>query len=269
LFSDMRGFTALSEKLEPRRILGILNTLFGALGKEIVGTLGTIDKFIGDAIMAIWNAPVDVKDHERQALATALGMRRTLAELNRTDAFRLRADKAPVDTLGIGMGINTGEALVGNMGLETRFDYSALGDTVNVASRVESACKEVGYDILVTEAVRLAVPDYAFLEAGGVSLKGKSDRVIIHLLVGDAALAETGAFKLLRATHTEALAALRAGNDTTGAIAECVALSAQVEPGLRKFYGQLAGRRDDFAALPLTPSLSPEGRGGDVALSGV
>jgi adenylate cyclase len=256
LFSDMRGFTSLSEKLEPRRILAILNTLFGALGHEIIGRMGTIDKFIGDAIMAFWNAPVDVPDHERKALRAALAMRQKLAELNHTDAFHLRADKAAVQELGIGIGISTGEALVGNMGLETRFDYSALGDTVNVASRVESACKEVGYDILVADPVRVIVSDFAFLEAGALALKGKAERVVIYLLVGDAELAKSGAFHLLRVTHAEALEALRAGGDTRGAIAECIALSAKLEPGLRKFYELLPGRRMDFVStetvVPIT-----------------
>ena len=258
LFSDMRGFTSLSEKLEPRRILTILNTLFGALGHEIIGRMGTIDKFIGDAIMAFWNAPVDVPDHERKALRAALGMRQKLAELNQGDAFHLKADKAAVAELGIGIGISTGEALVGNMGLETRFDYSALGDTVNVASRVESACKEVGYDILVADPVRLIVSDFAFLEAGALALKGKAERVVIYLLVGDAALAKSGAFSLLKATHAEALEALRTGRDTSGAIAECLALSAKLEPGLRKFYEQLPSRRMDFVStetvVPITPA---------------
>jgi len=258
LFSDMRGFTSLSEKLEPRRILTILNTLFGALGHEIVGRMGTIDKFIGDAIMAFWNAPVDVPDHERKALRAALGMRQKLAELNQQDAFHLKADKAAVQQLGIGIGISTGEALVGNMGLETRFDYSALGDTVNVASRVESACKEVGYDILVADPVRLIVSDFAFLEAGALALKGKAERVVIYLLVGDADLAKSGAFSLLKATHTEALAALRSGRDTRGAIAECQALAAKLEPGLKKFYELLPGRHMDFVAtetvVPITPA---------------
>ncbi|CAN7311439.1 adenylate/guanylate cyclase domain-containing protein [Devosia sp. LjRoot16] len=258
LFSDMRGFTSLSEKLEPRRILAILNTLFGALGHEIIGRMGTIDKFIGDAIMAFWNAPVDVPDHERKALRSALGMRQKLAELNHTDAFHLRADKAAVGELGIGIGISTGEALVGNMGLETRFDYSALGDTVNVASRVESACKEVGYDILVADPVRVIVSDFAFLEAGALALKGKAERVVIYLLVGDAELAKSGAFHLLRVTHAEALEALRTGRDTRGAIAECIALSAKLEPGLKKFYELLPGRRMDFVStetvVPITPA---------------
>jgi len=258
LFSDMRGFTSLSEKLEPRRILAILNTLFGALGHEIIGRMGTIDKFIGDAIMAFWNAPVDVPDHERKALRSALAMRQKLAELNQTDAFHLRADKAAVQELGIGIGISTGEALVGNMGLETRFDYSALGDTVNVASRVESACKEVGYDILVADPVRVIVSDFAFLEAGALTLKGKAERVAIYLLVGDAELAKSGAFHLLRVTHAEALEALRTGADTRGAIAECIALSAKLEPGLKKFYELLPGRRMDFVStetvVPITPA---------------
>lgn len=259
LFSDMRGFTSLSERLEPKRILTILNTLFGALGAEITGRLGTIDKFIGDAIMAFWNAPVDVPDHERKALRAALGMREKLAELNRHDAFHLKAERAPTQELGIGIGISTGEALVGNMGLETRFDYSALGDTVNIASRVESACKEVGYDILVADPVPLIAADFAFLDAGTLVLKGKAERVGIHLLVGDAALAKSGAFHLLRITHAEALEALRTGKDTTGALAECLALAAKVEPGLKGFYEKLPGRAADFAEaiVHTTPAATP------------
>jgi adenylate cyclase len=262
LFSDMRGFTALSEKVAPDRILTILNTLFGNLGAEIVGRMGTIDKFIGDAIMAFWNAPVDVPDHERKALRAALGMREKLAELNKADAFQLRATKAPVEALGIGIGLCSGEALVGNMGLETRFDYSALGDTVNVASRVESACKEVGYDILCAQPTFAAVDDYALLEAGALALKGKAERVPIYLVVGDSALAKSGAFTLLRDTHNAILDGLRHGRDIRNGLAECLALAKQVEPGLEKFYEQLPTRRADFEVRdtmqPLTPDVVPD-----------
>ncbi|MBN9316670.1 MAG: adenylate/guanylate cyclase domain-containing protein [Devosia sp.] len=262
LFSDMRGFTSLSEKTEPQRILAILNTLFGALGREIVSRMGTIDKFIGDAIMAFWNAPVDVPDHEAKALRAAIAMREKLAQLNGADAFQLRASKAPVEALGIGIGLCSGEALVGNMGLETRFDYSALGDTVNVASRVESACKEVGYDILCAEPTYLATQDFALLEAGALALKGKAERVPIYLVVGDDALAGTGAFRLLRTTHAEVLDGLRHGRDVHGGIAECLALAPQVEPGLVKFYEQLPARRADFEVRdtlqPLTPDIAAQ-----------
>ncbi len=249
MFSDMRGFTSLSETLEPRQILAILNTLFGALGAEIVGKYGTIDKFIGDAIMAFWNAPVDVAGHEQRSLEAALGMRRRLAELNAADAFGLRATGAGIDRLGIGIGLSTGEALVGNMGLETRFDYSALGDTVNVASRVEGCCKEVGYDIVVADPLRHAVPGFAMLEAGAVALKGKAGRVPIHILVGDTAMAETGTFRLLRQSHSEALAALREGRDARGALAECTALGLQIEPGLKSFYDHLPARAADLRSV--------------------
>ncbi len=250
MFSDVRSFTPLSEKLTPPQILALLNTMFGALGAEITHKLGTIDKFIGDAIMAFWNAPVDVPNHPRLAAEAALGMRNRLRALNDSDAFGLKkGGHGGVDEVVIGVGMSTGEALVGNMGLETRFDYSALGDTVNVASRVESACKEMGYDLLVTTATCSGAEGLAFLEAGSISLKGKSERVSIHLLVGDAALAQTGAFKLLRTTHADAIKALQNGTDPRGAIAECMALAQQVEPGLRKFYEKLESRREDFPVL--------------------
>ncbi len=246
LFTDVRGFTPLSEKVEPKRLLGMLNTMFGALGKRVIEQYGTIDKFVGDAIMAFWNAPVDIKDHARRACVATLGMRETLAELNARDAFGLKGTDAGIDEVVIGMGIATGEALVGNMGLETRFDYSAVGNTVNVASRVEGASKDVGYDIVVVDATRDAVPDFAFLEAGSLELRGKSRREPIHLLVGDAELAQSGSFRLLQMSHGETLKLLRDGQDATGGIAECKALAAKVEPGLIRFYDRLQGRRADF-----------------------
>jgi adenylate cyclase len=247
LFTDVRGFTPLSERVEPQRLLAMLNTMFGALGKRVVEQYGTIDKFVGDAIMAFWNAPVDIKDHARHACVATLGMRQTLAELNAKDAFGLKGSDAGIDELVVGMGIATGEALVGNMGLETRFDYSAVGNTVNIASRVEGATKDVGYDIVVVNATRDAVADFAFLEAGSLELKGKSQREPIHLLVGDAELAQSGSFRLLLLSHRDTLALLRKGEDATGGIAECKALAAKVEPGLIRFYDRLAGRRADFA----------------------
>ncbi len=258
LFSDVRGFTPLSEKLTPVQILNLLNTMFGALGAEITGRLGTIDKFIGDAIMAFWNAPVDVPGHPRKACEAALRMRTRLRELNEADAFGLRAGGTGIDGVQVGVGIATGEALVGNMGLETRFDYSALGDTVNTASRVESACKEAGYDLLVTSATREAAGDLAFLKAGGLALKGKSERVQIHLLVGDTLLAQSPKFQDLLVAHQAAVAALEDGQDAGPAIAECMKLAPQVEPGLKKFYLQMADRHEDFVRPRPVEAPAPE-----------
>ncbi|MDB5562492.1 MAG: adenylate/guanylate cyclase protein [Hyphomicrobiales bacterium] len=246
MFADMRNFTAIGESLEPHRLLDVLNTLFGALGARITENFGTIDKFVGDAVMAFWNAPVDVENHARHACLAALGMRETLRQLNLADAFHLQGGQRSVDEIGIGIGIATGEALVGNMGLETRFDYSCVGNTVNVASRLEDACKSVGYDIIAAEATRLEAPDLAFLNAGSIALKGKSTREPVHLLVGDAALALGADFAALREEHFRAIAALRQGDDPKDNIAQCVLLAQKVEPHLPLFYRQLATRRSDF-----------------------
>ncbi|MCA8930692.1 MAG: adenylate/guanylate cyclase domain-containing protein, partial [Alphaproteobacteria bacterium] len=128
MFCDVRGFTPLSEVLPPRRMLAVLNTLFGAVGAEILKRYGTIDKFVGDAIMAFWNAPVDVPNHCLRACDAALAMRMRIADLNANDGFGLKAERGPTATLSAGIGISTGSALVGNMGLESRFDYSCIGD---------------------------------------------------------------------------------------------------------------------------------------------
>jgi len=232
MFADMRGFTSFTEAHAPAETFGMLNRLFGALGAEIVERFGTIDKFIGDSIMAFWNAPVDVKDHARRACEAALAMRKTLDTLN---------DDGRLVGIAIGIGISTGEALVGNMGLESRFDYSAIGDTVNVASRVEGESKLVGFDIVASNATRAAVPDFAWLQAGTVQLKGKAARLPVHILVGDAAMAQSEAFRALSTAH----AAWLAGK---GELRRCSELAPSVSPRLVRFYELVPGRAEDFVS---------------------
>ena len=246
MFADVRGFTTISENMAPEELLAMLNTLFGALGGEVTAQYGTIDKFIGDALMAFWNAPW-MRWATRESLPAALGMRQRLAALNAADAFgRRSAGREPAELSWIGVGIsNSGPALVGNMGLESRFDYSCLGDTVNTASRVEGACKSVGYDITVVEATRDAAPDLAFLEAGSLVLKGKAAREPIFVLVGDAAVAEGETFARLRAAHETAIAALRSGAPADAAIEACRALAGQLDARLVRFYDALAARAED------------------------
>ena len=211
MFADMRGFTSFTEAHAPTETFAMLNRLFGALGAEIVSRSGTIDKFIGDAIMAFWNAPVDVADHARKGCEAALAMRRTLDNLN---------NDGRLTGIAIGIGLSTGDALVGNMGLESRFDYSAIGDSVNVASRVEGESKLVGFDIVASNSTRAAVPDFAWLEAGSVQLKGKSARLKVHILVGDATLAASAAFRALNEAH---MAWLAGGGD----LARCIDLASR------------------------------------------
>jgi adenylate cyclase len=254
MFSDIRNFTPLSENFRPAALVGLLNTLFGALGQQITDQYGTIDKFMGDAIMAFWNAPVDVPNHAARACAAALLMRKTLRHLNETDAFGLRTGGSSSGDLAIGIGISTGEALVGNLGLETQFDYSCIGDTVNVASRAEGASKTVGYDIVIGNTTRLGAIEFATLDAGSVSLKGRRSREQIHVLVGDADLAKSSAFMALQDAHQLASNALSNDEDAASAIAHCRSLAMEIDPRLDWFYEALAARREDFVIRNQTVS---------------
>ena len=238
MFSDVRNFTALSERTAPATLVGILNRLFAGLGAAIIANKGTIDKFMGDAIMAFWNAPVDVPRHARRACEAALDMRAALRRLN--------AEAASVEPIAIGIGISTGPALVGNMGFEARFDYSCIGDTVNVASRIEGACKTVCYDILVTAETRAAAPELAFLAAGSVLLKGISQPEPIHLLVGPDTLASSDAFLALAAAHEALLAAWASGAEADDALAHCRELAVAVDQRLVDFYEACRTRSEDF-----------------------
>jgi adenylate cyclase len=246
MFADVREFTSLSERRSPEEMVTLLNVLFGAIGEEVVLRSGTIDKFVGDAMMAFWNAPVDVPDHPRLACEAALGMRTRLRTLNETGAFGTEA-------IRMGTGIATGDALVGNLGLESRFDYSCVGDTVNVASRIESACKELGYDIVLSGSTQRAAPELAALPAGSVILRGKRLRLETYILVGDQQMAMSEGFTQLRTAHDEAVRLLSLRADATAAIATCSALAAEVEPGLVRFYGQMTGRVRDFSGTTVAP----------------
>ena len=241
MFSDVRNFTALSERTAPAELVAILNRLFAGLGAAIIAHQGTIDKFMGDAIMAFWNAPVDVPRHARHACEAALDMRAALRSLN--------AQQASVEPIAIGIGISTGPALVGNMGFEARFDYSCIGDTVNVASRLEGACKTVCYDILVTAETRAAAPELAFLAGGAIGLKGVSQPEPIHLLVGDEGMAETEAFRALVTAHDRLLEGLAAGSGWEASLETCRELAIAVDARLVDFYEASAGRVGDFGAL--------------------
>ena len=242
MFSDVRNYSAISEKTGPAELVRMLNTLFGALGVAIIEQMGTIDKFMGDAVMAFWNAPVDVERHALRACQAALGMRDALGKLNMTGLSQ------GAEPIAIGIGVATGPALVGNMGFEARFDYSCVGETVNVASRLEGACKSVLYDILVTSETRDAVPELALLDAGSIALKGMSEREPIHILVGSQSVAASPAFVALRLNHGRLLMALRAGEAASVELAECIRLGGALDPRLTAFYGAIENRRADFSA---------------------
>ncbi|WP_051960511.1 CHASE2 domain-containing protein [Devosia riboflavina] len=236
MFSDVRNFSALAERTTPEQLVNILNGLFAALGGAIIRHRGTIDKFMGDSVMAFWNAPAEEREHALLAGRAALAMRAALRDLNRGSD----------DPIHIGIGIATGPALVGNMGFEKRFDYSCVGDTVNVASRIEGACKSVGYSILATSGMAAETPGLALLDAGQVELKGMSGREPVKLLVGDETLKSSPAFEELATLHAELVSALTRGVLDTNLLKRCEALAEKIEPELVQFYAALPTRLADF-----------------------
>ena len=168
LFTDVRGFTNLSEKLEPEQVTEIMNKVLTAQVTCIQAHGGMVDKFIGDACMAIFNAPLDLDNHEERAVACAQDMRTAIKQLQ----------KELPEPIAIGIGVNSGEAVIGNMGSDTRFDYSAIGDPVNTAARLESATKEVGVDILIGhETAKNCKIVLKLLKP--IKVKGKKDKLAI------------------------------------------------------------------------------------------
>lgn len=243
MFVDVRNFTDMSEQLSPSEVVTFLNRLLDALSRDVIDNEGTLDKFIGDSIMAFWNAPVDILDHGRKAVRTALAMRQTLARLNSEDAFGFGDERR----VSIGIGIHTGLACVGNMGAEAHFNYSAVGDTVNVAARIEAACKEVGTDILVSESTARCISEMALLEAGTLALKGRRSRTKMFAVVGDERLAASDAFADLRSVHDGLVKALRARSGNARQLArEAKAKSATLSEGLPEFYRRMSRRSDHF-----------------------
>jgi adenylate cyclase len=243
MFVDVRNFTEISERLTPAAVVGFLNTFLDALSRHVIANEGTLDKFIGDSIMAFWNAPVDVSDHAAKAVHAALAMRETLARLNAEDAFGFGDGQ----TVGIGIGIHTGLACVGNMGAETHFNYSAVGDTVNIAARIETACKDVSFDILVSENTARLAPHYAVLEAGALILKGKSTRTRTFAVLGDEAFARSAGFTALKQAHTRMVDALAARSpDAREAVRAAKGKAAGLQPDMTGFYRRISRRSEHF-----------------------
>ncbi len=202
LFSDIRGFTSLSEDLNPTELTALLNGFLTPMTDILLAAEGTIDKYMGDAIMCFWNAPLDIADHERKACLAALDMR---TELDRLNQVRDRP-------LSIGIGLNSALCCVGNLGSAQRFSYSAIGDGVNVASRIEGLTKAYGVTILVAEPTRQAASDLAFLEVDLVRVVGRERPLPIHALLGNATVARSDAFARLAADHAELIATYRAAD---------------------------------------------------------
>ena len=252
LFSDLRDFTSISEsyKSDPQGLTTLMNRFLTPLSDAILRQGGTIDKYMGDAIMAFWNAPLDTPDHAADASAAALEMVRRLAEVN---AARLAEDERAGRThvpLRVGIGLNTGDCVVGNMGSEFRFDYSVMGDAVNLASRLEGQTKTYGVTIIAgAETARGAADDYAFLEIDRIRVKGKSEPETIHCLVGDAKMRRDPAFLEAKTVFASMLNAYRSRDWSTAA----AALTRFAEIAPPALAGLVPAYRARLASLSMTP----------------
>ena len=175
LFTDVRGFTALSERVSPEEVAYIMNRALTAQQSAVSKFSGTVDKYIGDAMMSIFGAPLDLENHEDAAIATAKQIQVNMIELN------IEFAEKGLPPIKIGIGINSGEAIVGNMGSEQRFDYTAIGDAVNIAARLESGTKAAGVDVLIgaTTAQRTSI-DLKALPA--IEAKGKAEKLLVYTL---------------------------------------------------------------------------------------
>ncbi|MDG4718406.1 MULTISPECIES: CHASE2 domain-containing protein [Thalassospira] len=212
MFCDVRGFTSISEgfKSNPQGLTQLINRLLTPLTECILDREGTIDKYMGDCIMAFWNAPLDVERHAHRACDSALAMFEALDVLNAERLEEANRDGQVFLPLNIGIGINCGECLVGNMGSEQRFDYSVLGDAVNLASRLEGQSKNYGVNIVLGEDTAQRVEeDFATLELDLIAVKGKTEAVHIFTLLGAGTLRSSDAFTTCQTLHVQMLDAYR------------------------------------------------------------
>jgi adenylate cyclase len=174
LFSDVRGFTAMTEKGSPEDVVAQLNEYFSRMVSVVFEHRGTVDKFVGDMVMALFGAPLDDDDHAEHAVQTALAMAKTLNELN----VEWQSQGRP--TLDIGIGINTGEMVAGNIGSDTIMSYTVIGDAVNLGARLESLNKDYGTRIIISDTTRVRLKGrYDIHPLGDVVVKGKSKPVAI------------------------------------------------------------------------------------------
>ena len=250
-FCDIRGFTTISEKFDPHGLTVFINNFLTPMTEIILQHDGTIDKYMGDCIMAFWNAPMNVPGHAKRACDAALKMHARLGELNGLWQAEAKAKGISLPLIEIGTGLNTGPCVVGNMGSALRVDYTVLGDDVNLASRLEGQSKTYGVRIVIGPGTREQAADFAAIELDLIKVKGKTRPVNIYALLGTPDEAESIAFKSLAIKHAEFLKAYR-GAKFAAAAAKLLAEARHLgEPWhLGKFYDLYVERIEAYKAQP-------------------
>jgi adenylate cyclase len=212
LFSDVRGFTTISEhyKDDPQGLTHLMNRFLTPLTNAIIERKGTIDKYIGDAIMAFWNAPLDDDEHEANACEAALEMLSRAAALNVDLKREAEANGGVYMPLRIGIGLNSGPCVVGNMGSDFRFNYSVLGDTVNLASRLESRTKDYRLSMVIgSRTAERAKQKFATMEIDLIQVKGKKQPEVVYTVIGRADIDDDPSCRELRDLNARMLACYR------------------------------------------------------------
>ncbi len=231
MFCDMRGFTTLSETLQPAALQQLLNKVFSRLTLRIQNQRGTIDKYMGDCVMAFWGAPVPSVQHAADAVQAALDMSAEVIDINAEQ----QAQGLP--TIGVGIGLSTGDMMVGDMGSDIRRSYTVIGDAVNLGSRLEGLSRVYGVDIIASHATRQATPGFLWLELDRVRVKGREQPETIHTPL--AALAQASELDQARVERWQRFLALWRGQDWDGAEALIAQLLAENEKNaLYQLYAQ-------------------------------
>ena len=240
LFSDIRGFTAISERQSPQQLVGLLNAYLTRMSAAIEGESGVVDKYIGDAVMALFGAPLAHGDDPARAVRAALAMGRALVEVNRDFAER------GLPAVGMGVGINTATVVAGNMGSESRLNYTVIGDGVNLASRIEGLTRVYGVPVIVCEATRAAAAGFEFLELDRVRVKGKQNVERIFMPLDGAAMGGD-----LRLRHDDALSAYR--ERAWDVAAETFTALRRENPDLAELYDLYLQRIAEYRRTPPPP----------------
>ncbi len=207
LFTDIRNFTSIAEEFTAQELTQFMNQFMTPMTEIILKHHGTIDKYMGDCIMAFWNAPLEDPKHSRHACEAALAMQKFIEEWNVLREEESKAKNKPFRRVQIGIGINTGQASVGNMGSEYRFDYTVLGDDVNLASRLEGLSKNYGVTIVLGQNTAQEIPDMALLELDLIRVKGKTKPVQTFTLLGHSELKQKTLFTELSEPHHQMMKA--------------------------------------------------------------
>jgi adenylate cyclase len=243
IFTDVRGFTTISEGFDAQQLTRFMNRVLTPMTDIILASHGTIDKYMGDAIMAFWNAPLDEPDHARRACGAALQMQARLKQLNVEWKAEDEREGRRFVEVHIGVGLNSGPASVGNFGSTQRFSYSVMGDDVNLASRLEGQCKTYAVDVVIGEKTRLKAPDFAAVEIDLIMVKGKTTPERVFALIGEPQMAATDDYHALTAAQARMLEAYRAGDFAAAARISAEAEQAAEAIGWHAgYYAMMRGR---------------------------